>query len=731
MGDNVEHAVRSSTVFILEKHRPSRERGDSAFDQGNYFAAREAYISACYALLDDENISIPLEAEKSGGGRQWQPYISPDPLLKTFLMMCYNQLARCAIAINHSEEALTWLEEARVVWMTTRFSLSTPLFEWIRHNIALPQLTKELVTAHALASDVFELLGNTSMAVDRRYNIGVESIITPEATRIRDTGKLFRITSLRHPDPSLTASARVTSPELQVMGTWRKVHVRKKGPMKPRLGFAGFIWNGKLYIGGGLGETKGPFYRDFCCLDLAHPTTWRALPAFPQSENRTGVWLCWSFAVHEATARAYLFTGTVEVDYFDLVAEKWRTVQTHGLREASRYRGIKVFEDNAPLCGFKDSTQQVVGDFLYVFGGTHHLTKMGSNLFLQLNLKTMVWRRLSGEMTAGEKADYTCPGPRKTPSSWVDGKGERFYLIGGEMDRSGGQDMNERHAADCGYAYEDLWSFDLKEEKWRNERLVGNVPCPRSEAACVYNPKLDKAIVFGGYNPAFGTQFENNFFPFAYFADTFMFCPNESRKWSVPPPSEPASNSKIFSNPKTAMSTAQSRPSTTGIFSTPVTPTSILAPSSAHPESTAKLSKVTNGKWKHVLTRGFPTYRAQSLLLVDPATGKTYLFGGYVNTDWVPSGRPGSSRTFCDLWELRVDVRRIDGQGEEEEGWLEAMGEEERERVLESRTARVGPWQRCFACGSAGRWKKCGDMFVQRSRFLLRRGVSERWMETA
>lgn len=27
-----------------------------------------------------------------------------------------------------------------------------------------------------------------------------------------------------------------------------------------------------------------------------------------------------------------------------------------------------------------------------------------------------------------------------------------------------------------------------------------------------------------------------------------------------------------------------------------------------------------------------------------------------MNTDWVPSGRAGSSRTFGDVWQLRIDV---------------------------------------------------------------------------
>ncbi|KAH9947521.1 hypothetical protein B0H21DRAFT_708411 [Amylocystis lapponica] len=46
--------------------------------------------------------------------------------------------------------------------------------------------------------------------------------------------------------------------------------------------------------------------------------------------------------------------------------------------------------------------------------------------------------------------------------------------------------------------------------------------------------------------------------------------------------------------------------------------------------------------WKHILTRGFPTYRAGARLHTDPDTGRTFLFGGYTNT--------------IDLWQLRMDV---------------------------------------------------------------------------
>jgi len=428
--------------------------------------------------------------------------------------------------------------------------------------------------------------------------------------------------------------------------------------------YINFIDSGRLYVGGGFGDTKGPYYRDLCCLDLGLLDTWRALPPYPVEERATGPWLCWNFVVYDD--KAYLFNGKDTLDYFDLRIETWGSVLTSSLAKAigSKHR--------LPLYTFKRSAQQLVGHHLYVFGGSHITCAIGCNIFLRLDLKTMKWSKLSGYLTPGPAADYSCPGPRRNASSWVDANEERIYLFGGECDRSAGEMTSELHAASNGYAYEDLWSWDIKNGSWRLERLNGNVPCPRSEAACTYvsspfsrdekflrlhssplqNLALNKAVVFGGYNPAFGTQFDNNFFPFAYFADTFIYFPDESTP------------------------TMQSHDAT----------------GTSDPPPFQSL----RGKWKHVLTRGFPTYRAQSQLLTDPATGKMYLFGGYVNTDWVPSGREGSSRTFCDVWQLSVDVPG---------GCFEDV-----DIFEEAKTAKVGPWHRCFGCGSAGRWKKCGGM---------------------
>ena len=98
--------------------------------------------------------------------------------------------------------------------------------------------------------------------------------------------------------------------------------------------------------------------------------------------------------------------------------------------------------------------------------------------------------------------------------------------------------------------------------------------------------------------------------------------------------------------------------------------------------------------WRQVLTRGFPTYRAQSHLLADPDTGKTFLVGGYTNLQWIQSRKKHVSKSFDDIWQLCVD---------EQGGYYVGT-----EFETEAKTAQAGPWKRCLACGSVGKTQKCG-----------------------
>lgn len=72
-----------------------------------------------------------------------------------------------------------------------------------------------------------------------------------------------------------------------------------------------------------------------------------------------------------------------------------------------------------------------------------------------------------------------------------------------------------------------------------------------------------------------------------------------------------------------------------------------------------------------------------------------YLFGGFTNTQYLPDCKREITKGYGDLWELRVDLPG---------GHFEGVTEEE-----ELRTARLGPWKRCFSCGDvSNEWKSCG-----------------------
>lgn len=173
----------------------------------------------------------------------------------------------------------------------------------------------------------------------------------------------------------------------------------------------------------------------------------------------------------------------------------------------------------------------------------------------------------------------------------------------------------------------------------------------------IQNEKLQKTIVFGGYQPTLPTIVveQRMQFNYSYFADTFVY--------DMTPPV----------------------PATDALTQEPT----LSAP-----------------KWKQVLTHGFPTYRCQAQLACDPETGRTYLFGGFTNNQYIPTRTKLFSRSFGDLWELRID---------EAGGHFEEVNVEE-----EARSAKAGPWQRCFSCAAAGPWRKCGGAFND---FLVKDGV--------
>lgn len=222
-------------------------------------------------------------------------------------------------------------------------------------------------------------------------------------------------------------------------------------------------------------------------LDLNALDAWRKLPDYPISLANAGRFIGWTMLLYNDTA--LLFTGRPTVDVFDLSSKTWSSFETTYSPTAADISAGVV--DGWPYPGkiLADATMQIVNDKLYVFGGGHHTTAMGCNLFMELDLKTRKWRRLSGYVRAPRHSDNTCPGPRKSAGSWANPDKDRIFLLFGHFDREGAR-AGELHKESEVFGYEDFWSWSLTEERWRRERMSGNPPCARTELAYTYVSRL-------------------------------------------------------------------------------------------------------------------------------------------------------------------------------------------------------------------------------------------------
>lgn len=114
-----------------------------------------------------------------------------------------------------------------------------------------PGYTAQRVDAASNLCDIFLGIGNTGAAVERLWT-GNEKIYAPapashhtrELNALINMGKITTLTTLRHPDPKLSFKMKVNVPGLQVLGSWKKLKIRKASEdMAPRLNFTSFIWN--------------------------------------------------------------------------------------------------------------------------------------------------------------------------------------------------------------------------------------------------------------------------------------------------------------------------------------------------------------------------------------------------------------------------------------------------------------------------------------------------------
>ncbi|KDR73273.1 hypothetical protein GALMADRAFT_727955 [Galerina marginata CBS 339.88] len=195
--------------------------------------------------------------------------------------------------------------------------------------------------------------------------------------------------------------------------------------------------------------------------------------------------------------------------------------------------------------------------------------------------------------------------------------------------------------------------------------MLGNMPGPRTEVAGLYSSILHKVVLFDGRSTTTPCWSGKHNLAFSYFADTFI-CDLGDEYARVHCPHIPDVETEGM-------------------------------------------------RWRQVLTRGFPTYRVGGSLVEDPVSGKIFLFSGSIQMEFLPFDVKGITKSFADIWELRIDL-----SGEN----FDAVDIED-----EARTAKAGPWQMCFSCGSLGSWKKCGGSCSGRAFFCGHDCLGEGWKE--
>ncbi|KAJ3517674.1 hypothetical protein NLJ89_g366 [Agrocybe chaxingu] len=599
------------------------------------------YVSAAQALVGND-VQMPRDR-----GLYFGPYMSLNHAAgySAYLMEFMSGAAHAASKLGDKFTAMTWLNECidlqhniRAAWRRLH-----PVFEWSSIMLPHPFGYSPLQDVYQQLSSISHGLGNTAAiayymcrrtALLRSSGQDLSDPTSVLARALEDAkSDIQKIKGRRHPDPNTITTVEVKDERLHTNGSWKKVHIRSQGGVTPRLRSSVFVHEGFLYVyGGEKNSVVGPYYKDFWRINLQKLDRWESLPSprrVPRDKDNLSNH---GMAVHDGAA--YLFMGSATLLRYEFRSSQWTTVKT-------RFKSDSVVNQPWPYSmvdGMPDSvcfafSMICVLGKIYVFGGCTVHSFVGIDLFLELDIEKREWRRLSGSLNP--VPSYSSPNPRQTPALWANREQTKTFLMYGHVDRTFAYQRGARHGCPVNYAHDDLWSWDIVEEKWTREKIRGNPPCPRGEMAVVYNRHLDAVITFGGYGPFCPTEESS----FSYFADTFVY-------------------TTLDSNPEPA----------------PNDPNPVLRPKT----------------WKQVLTRGFPTYRALAHLIEDPSTGKTYLFSGFFEREFLSTGKDPrrSVRSFADLWELRIDLPG---------GNFEGVDIEE-----EKRTAKLGPWKRCFACGSVG-----------------------------
>lgn len=197
-----------------------------------------------------------------------------------------------------------------------------------------------------------------------------------------------------------------------------------------RTDFASFIWKSRLYVIGGkktLSDIRPRGEVWSLNLKKSKNESWQREADYP--DIRKSFFIGWKMVVYRE--KAWLVTGERKVDYLDLNTRKWGSISTTFARtSADQAAGLGVWPWQGAL---REYAVQAAHGKLYVFGGTDRQTGIGNNLFMELDLETKKWKRLTGYPKP--TADYTMPGPRRYASAWVNKDDSKMYLTFGDANR--------------------------------------------------------------------------------------------------------------------------------------------------------------------------------------------------------------------------------------------------------------------------------------------------------
>ncbi|KAI0312653.1 hypothetical protein OF83DRAFT_1176437, partial [Amylostereum chailletii] len=321
---------------LMESHHVQNEALD-LLNQGKYDLSQAAEkLKMAIAMIVGSDFQIPFNSS-DGGGVWSQAYMNMGVENALTVMNCCHNLAQSLRMLGQRRQAMQWLEEVDIIFKNLSFSTGNAAFDWTVFILPSSPLFIQLrLVSYASMASYFQGLGNNgsvshrlfsatqfsgSLGPDAKYDSAVVHGVLKAIQRCAPP-------SCRYPEPTLSATVEVADPSLQILGSWKKLHIKKTPGFVPRENFASFIWKSRFYICGGQVHDFAPCLRDFYYVDLNDLRAgWHTLPEYP----RPFPWNIpagWRMHIDETTDKAYVFLGFKDVDVFDLKTSTWSRITT-------------------------------------------------------------------------------------------------------------------------------------------------------------------------------------------------------------------------------------------------------------------------------------------------------------------------------------------------------------------------------------------------------------------